>query len=78
MNSIEMKVLRSIKGVSVRNTKRNEIIREQRGIQNISRLMKTTRKQWDQHIDRMDAERLLQIWRQQTIQQKTAKKNRKR
>lgn len=52
-----------ITGVSLRDKQKSKTIREQCGIKNISKCIKTRRKQLNQHVDRMGLARLPKICR---------------
>ena len=57
-----MKVLRKIVGKTKINRIRTQQIRESCGIQPINEWVER-RREWDQHVTRMDAERLVKISR---------------
>ncbi|CAG9833057.1 unnamed protein product, partial [Diabrotica balteata] len=61
INNIEMKVLRSIAGISLRDRQSNRSIREQCKIQNINRWIKTRKKNWNEHVNRMGPDILANI-----------------
>ena len=54
----EMKVLRKIVGKTKTDRIRSQQIIEPCGIQTINGLVERRRREWDQHVTRMDAERL--------------------
>ena len=58
----EMKVLRKIVGKTKIDRIRSQQIRESCGIQPINEWVER-RREWDQHVTRMDAERLFKISR---------------
>ena len=57
----EMKVLRKIVGKTKIDRIRSQQIRESCGIQSNNEWMER-RREWDEHIIRMDAQRLVKIW----------------
>lgn len=61
MNNVEMKVLRSIKGITLRDRQTNSSIREQCNIQDVNKWVKTRKKKWDEHVDRMRPDQLANI-----------------
>ena len=64
LESNEMEVLRKIVGKRKIDRIRSQQIRESCGIQPINEWEERRRKrEWDQHVTRMDAERLVQISR---------------
>lgn len=63
MNTVEMKVLRSIKGLTLRDRQTNSSIREQCNIQSINKWVKVRKKKWSEHVDRMSPNRLANICR---------------
>ena len=58
-----MKVQRKIVGETVTDRIRSQQIREFCGIQPINERVKRRRREWDQHVKRMDAEKLVKISR---------------
>ena len=58
-----MKVLRRIVGNTKIDRIRRQQIRESCDIQPINELVERKRREWDQHVTRMDAERLVKISR---------------
>ena len=58
-----MKVLRKIVGKTKIERIRSQQIRESCGIQPIKAWVEGRRREWDQHVTRMDAERLVKISR---------------
>mgnify|MGYP006948248671 FL=1 len=61
LRTTEMKTLRSIAGYTLRDRKRNELIREQCNIQDIVRWSRQRRREWRDHVNRMDDEKLAKI-----------------
>ena len=59
----EMKVLRKIIGKTKIDRIRSQQIRESFGIQRINEWVEIIRREWSQHVTRMDAERLVKISR---------------
>ena len=59
----EMKVLRKIVGKTKRDRIRSQQIRESYGIQPTNEWLERRRREWDEHVTRMDAERLVKISR---------------
>jgi hypothetical protein len=57
----EMKVLRKIVVKTKINRIRSQQIRESCGIQPINEWVEKRRREWDKHVTRMDAERLVNI-----------------
>jgi hypothetical protein len=55
----EMKVLRKIVGKTKINRMRSQQIRESCGIQPVNEWVEIRRREWDQNVTRMDAERVL-------------------
>lgn len=58
----EMRFLRSTAGYSLRDRKRNEDIREELKIFNITDKIKDYRQQWKEHLERMEHDRLPKIY----------------
>lgn len=63
INKIKIKVLRSIRGISLRDKQRTQTIREQCDIQNVSKFMKNRRTPWAQYVIRMSPQGLPKICR---------------
>ena len=61
-----MKVLRQIVCKTKIHRIRSQQIRESRGIQTINEWVERRRREWDEHVTRMDAERLVKILREST------------
>ena len=59
----KIKVLRKVVGKTIIDTIRSQQIRESCCIQPINDWVDRRRREWDQHIIRMDAERLVKISR---------------
>lgn len=59
----EMRVLRSIAGYTLRDHQRNEDIRERCNVQDIVRWSRSRRREWRDHVERMDDNRLPKIAR---------------
>ena len=57
----QMKVLRKIVGKTKIGRKRSQQIRESCGIQPINEFAESRRREWDEHVTRMDEERLVKI-----------------
>lgn len=58
IRTTEMKILRTIKGVTLREQIRSEAIRNKLEIQDIMRWTRARRRQWRDHVDRMGPERI--------------------
>lgn len=58
MRTTEMKTLRAISGVTLRDRKRSKEIRESLNVQDVVRWTRARRRGWDEHVDRMGPERL--------------------
>ena len=56
-----MKVLRKIAGKTEIDRIRSQQISESCGIQPIGEYVETRKREWDQHVTRMDAEKLVKI-----------------
>ena len=63
MEENEMKVLRKIVGKTKIDRIKSQQIRESCGIQPINEWVEIIRTEWDEHVTRMDDERLVQISR---------------
>lgn len=63
MRTTEMKTLRSIAGVTLHDRVRSDNIRETCKIQDVVRWVRTRRRNWNDHINRMDDNRLANIVR---------------
>lgn len=57
MRVAEMKTLRTIKGVSLRDQIRSDAIREDLNIQDVVRFTRSRRRYWRDHVDRMTEDR---------------------
>lgn len=58
MKTIEMKILRTVKGVILKDRVRSDTIRQELNIQDVVRWTKTRRRFWRDYVDRMDPERI--------------------
>ena len=56
-----MKVLRKIVGKTKTDRIRSQPIREFCGIKSLNEWVERSRREWDQHVSRMDTERLVKI-----------------
>ena len=68
-----MKVLREIVGKTKRDTIRSQQMRQPCGIEPINEWMEGRRREWDEHVTRMDAERLVKISRDNHLPEKDLK-----
>ena len=59
----EMRVLRKIVGKTKIDRIRRQQIRESCGIQPVSEWVERRRREWDEHVTKMDAERLVKTSR---------------
>ena len=73
MEANEIKILRKILG-KTKNTIRSQEIREPCGIQPINESVKRRRREWDEHVTRMDAERLVKQYICRKISRMSKKK----
>lgn len=58
---IEMRILRAIMGYTKYDRKTNEKIRQECGIQDVVRWIRRRRREWKDHIDRMENDRMPKI-----------------
>ena len=58
LEAAQMKFLRHVLGITNLDKKKNQIIREKTGAQNIVKEIKQCQKKWLQHVQRMDTNRL--------------------
>lgn len=58
LRTTEMKVLRSIRGISLRDRVRNEDTLRETGVQDVVRWIRARRREWRDHVDRMDTDRI--------------------
>lgn len=61
LRTTEMRTLRAIRGVTLRDRMRNEQIRQDCDIQNIVRWSRARRRHWRDHMDRMTPLRLAKL-----------------
>ena len=61
LRTTKSKTLISIAGYTLRDQKRKELIREQCNIQNIVRWSRQRRREWRDHVNRIDNEKLAKI-----------------
>ena len=61
LRTTKIKTLRSITGFALKNRKRNQLIKEQCNIQDIVRWSRQRRREWRDHVNRMDDEKLAKI-----------------
>jgi len=53
-----MKILRHLLGITELHEEKNQCIREKTGAQNIVKEIKQYEKKWQQHVQRMDTNRI--------------------
>ncbi|XP_045466625.1 uncharacterized protein LOC123675320 [Harmonia axyridis] len=63
METTEMRVLRRIAGKTLMNRNTSESIRDACGVDNVNYWVLKRRKEWDEHISRMDEGRVVKIAR---------------
>lgn len=61
MRTAEMKILRSISGVTLRDRQTNKSVRERCSVQDVVKWTKVRKREWNEHVDRMDEGRLAKI-----------------
>lgn len=65
MRTTEMNTLRAIVGVTRRDRVRNKDIREECKVRDVVRFVRGRRREWNDHIQRANDERLIRIVRDQ-------------
>ena len=63
LRTTEMKIIGAIQGKTLRDKIRSDQLRHLSGIQDIIKLANVRRREWDDHVDRMEETRLAKIVR---------------
>ncbi|XP_045477896.1 uncharacterized protein LOC123683044 [Harmonia axyridis] len=58
LRSTEMRILRTIEGVTLRDQIRSSVIRDELKVQDVVRFVRSRRRNWRDHVDRMGTDRL--------------------
>jgi hypothetical protein len=58
LEAAQMKFLRHLMGITKLDRERNQSVREKLGVQNIVLEIKQYQREWLQHVERMDADRI--------------------
>ncbi|KAI4473598.1 hypothetical protein M0802_016036 [Mischocyttarus mexicanus] len=67
INKIEIRVLRTILGLTLRDLQTNTSIRQRCNVENINKWIRTRKKGWNEHVDRMNPDRLADIYKNNTL-----------
>ncbi|XP_045475000.1 uncharacterized protein LOC123680922 [Harmonia axyridis] len=61
LRTIEMRILRRISGVTLRDRQTNKSIRQRTGVQDVVKWSRQRRRDWRDHVDRMESDRIAYI-----------------
>ncbi|XP_045466561.1 uncharacterized protein LOC123675258 [Harmonia axyridis] len=61
LRTMKMRILRRISGVTLRDRQTNKSIRQRTGVQDVVKWSRQRRRDWRDHVDRMESDRIAYI-----------------